>query len=253
MNAMKLSKLAAVGVAAAVLGTVGCATKKYVRQSVDQSVQPLQVGLNKTNQQVSENGQQIQNVDRRAETGISNAQNSADQANQAAKAADQHAQTAQQTAEKGVSAANQAQEMVNNIDNYKPAQQATILFGFDKSNLTAQDKQRLDNVVQAVKPLKHYVIQIRGYTDSSGAKGYNLQLSQKRANAVVRYLTLNGEIPLVRIYSLGYGEAAPVNPNSSRKGRELNRRVDVTIFVPQMPGQEAQSTQAQASPAPPTQ
>lgn len=251
MNPMKLSKFAAVGLAAVVMGTVGCATKKYVRQSVDQSVQPLQVGLNKTNQQVSQNGDQIKDVDRRAEAGISNAQNSAEQAGQAAKTADQHAQSAQQTAEKGVSAANQAQDMVNNIDNYKPAQQASVLFAINKSALTAQDKQHLDNIVQTVKSLKHYVIQVRGYTDSSGPKSLNLHLSEQRANAVVRYLTLNGNVPLVRIYSLGYGEAAAVNPNTTRKGRKLNRRVDVTIFVPQMPGAEAQSAQAQPSPAAP--
>ena len=83
--------------------------------------------------------------------------------------------------------------------------------------------------------MKHYVIQIQGYTDKTGSKEYNLQLSQKRANAVIRYLTTNGKIPLVRIYSMGYGESDPAAPNATRKGRELNRRVDLTVMVPQMP------------------
>lgn len=242
MNSAK-TKISAVAIGALILSTAGCATKKYVQKAVS----PLEMGLHKVDQKVdqktAENADQIRNVDRRAETGISQAQNSADKANQAASTADQHAQGARQVAEKGVSAANQAQEMVNNIDNYQPTQHATVLFGLNKSTLTAEDQQHLDELVQAVKPLKHYAIQIQGFTDKTGPKQYNLQLSQHRAEAVVRYLTLTGNIPLVKIYSLGYGEAAPASSNSTRKGRKANRRVEVTVLVPQMPGQESSSAQ----------
>ncbi|MGH9447236.1 MAG: OmpA family protein, partial [Terriglobia bacterium] len=106
----------------------------------------------------------------------------------------------------------------------------------------------LDQLIQQAKGLKHYAIQVQGYTDTSGPKGFNLQLSQRRAQAVVRYLTLNGDIPLVKVYSLGYGEAAPAVSNRTRKGRQQNRRVDVTIMVPQIPGQQT-SQSAQAQPA----
>ena len=243
MNVAK-AKVAGIAVVALILATAGCATKKYVQKTIS----PLEMGLHKVDQKVDqktgENADQIRNVDRRAESGISNAQNSADQANKAAGTADQHAQGARQLAQQGVSAANQAQEMVNNIDNYQPTQHATVLFGLSKSTLSADDQQRLDQLVQTVKPLKHYAIQIQGFTDKTGSRQYNLQLSQHRAEAVVRYLTLNGNIPLVKIYSLGYGEAAPASPNSSRKGRKANRRVEVTVLVPQMPGQESPSAQA---------
>ncbi|MGH9470317.1 MAG: OmpA family protein [Terriglobia bacterium] len=241
------TKFMAVILGAVVLGTAGCATKKFVRQSLSDAVHPLQAGIRKVDQKTAENAEQIRNVDRRSETGISNAQNSADQANQAAGKADQHAQAAQQVAQKGVTEAQTAQEMANNIDNYKPSQQTTVLFAIDKSTLTSQDKQRLDQIAQTVKPLKHYVIQVRGYTDSTGPKALNLRLSESRAGAVVRYLTLTGEVPLVRIYSLGYGEAAPVNPNNTRAGRKLNRRVDVTVLVPQMPTPEGAQQSAQMS------
>lgn len=243
MNAAK-AKITMITVGALVLATTGCATKKYVQKTIS----PLEMGLHKVDhkvdQKTAENAEQIRNVDRRAESGISNAQNSADQANKAASTADQHAQGARQLAEKGVSSANQAQEMVNNIDNYQPTQHATVLFGLNKSTLTTGDQQHLDELVQTVKPLRHYAIQIQGFTDKTGPRQYNLQLSQRRADAVVRYLTLNGNIPLVKIYSLGYGEAAPASSNSTRKGREANRRVEVTVLVPQMPGQESPSAQA---------
>lgn len=235
-------QIAAIALGATVLGTTGCATKKFVRQDVQQSVQPLQAGLGKANQNISDNADQIRNVDHRAETGISNAQSAADQAHQSAQQADQHAQAANQLAQQGVSQANQAQETVNNIDNYKAAQRQTVLFGLDKSTLTTEDEQTLDQLVQAVKPLKHYVIQVQGYTDTTGPKTLNLQLSQRRADAVVRYLSLNGDIPLVKIYNMGYGEAAPAQSNHTRKGRKANRRVDVTVMVPQIPGQASQAS-----------
>jgi len=243
MNSIRTTKVIAIG--ALIFATAGCATKKYVQKTIS----PLEMGLHKLNKKTADNAGQIRNVDRRAEAGIADAQHSADQAKQAATTADQHAQAARQVAENGVSAANQAQEMVNNIDNYKPSQHATVLFGLDKSTLTTDDRQQLDQLVQTVKGLKHYAIQIQGFTDTTGPKQFNLQLSQHRAEAVVRYLTLEGNIPLVEIYSLGYGEAAPSSSNSTLKGRKQNRRVEVTVLVPQMPGQKSQSAQA----SPPSQ
>ncbi|MGH9405583.1 MAG: OmpA family protein [Terriglobia bacterium] len=249
MNGYKKSiELFAVALGALVIATAGCATKKYVNQSVQSGVQPLSVKMQKANQQIAQNSDQIKDVDQRSESGIGEARNSAQQANQAAGQADQHAQAANQLAQQGVSKADQAQETADNLDNYKAAQHSTVRFGLNRSTLTSEDKQSLDSLIQAVKPLKHYVIQVQGYTDTSGPKTYNIQLSQRRADTVVRYLTSNGEVPLVKIYNLGYGEAAPADSNHTRKGRAMNRRVDVTVLVPQLPGESA-STQA-SSPNP---
>lgn len=244
----KLSyRLTALSIGVALLGTVGCATKKFVRQDVQSSIQPLQAGLSKANQNISDNADQIRGVDQRAETGISNAQGAADHAQQSAQTADQHAQAANQLAQQGVTTANQAQDTANNLDNYKPAQHQSVQFAFDRSTLSDEAKQTLDQVAQSVKSMKHYVIQVQGYTDSTGPKTLNLQLSQRRADAVVRYLSLNGEIPLVKIYNMGYGEAAPVESNHTRNGRKANRRVDVTVMTPQIPGL-AESPQAASTP-----
>ncbi len=236
MNAKKYAKLLAVGMGPLLLLTTGCiATRKFVRNTTT----PLESRITKVDQKVdkktSQNAEAIKSLDEKTEAGISQAQNSADQANQAANQANQHAQAARQVAEKGVAEANTAQEMVNNIDNYRPSQRTTVLFRLNRATLTPADTQKLDQLAQDVSSLKHYVIQIQGYTDTTGPRQFNLQLSQKRANAVIRYLTTTGKIPLVKIYSMGYGESDPVAPNSTRKGRELNRRVDLTVMVPQMP------------------
>lgn len=240
MNATRSIRFVAVGLSPLLFLATGCvATRKFVRNTQA----PLETKIGTVDQKTAQNAQGIQDLDKKTEAGIAQAQNSADQANQAAGQADQHAQAANQVAEKGLSAANQAQNTANNMDNYQATQHATVLFGFNKSELTPADKQQLDQVVQTVSPLKHYVIQVQGYTDKTGPKQYNLELSRQRANAVIRYLTLEHNIPLVRIYSLGYGEAAPVAPNTSRTGRKENRRVDITVMVPQMGSQEAQSSQ----------
>jgi OmpA-OmpF porin, OOP family len=247
MTYMNTSKAAIVGLAVAILGTAGCATKKYVRNSIQQSVQPLQVGLKNTQEKTDTNAQQIRSVDRRAETGIADAQRAASQANDAANTADQHAQAAHQVAEQGVAAAGRAQETADNLDNYEPSRRTVILFGLNKSTLSTSDKQNLDQLIQSVKSLKHYVVQIQGYTDRTGPVQYNLQLSQRRADAVVRYLTLSGDIPLVKIYSMGYGKSAPTAPNNTRTGRAKNRRVDVVVFVPKLPNQQASASAQEAA------
>ena len=247
MNQASSFKLTALGVGLLVIGTAGCATKKYVQNSIQESVQPLQAGLKNTDAKVDTNAEQIRSVDRRAETGIADAQNAASQANNAASTADQHAQSAHTLAQQGVDAAGRAQDTANNLDNYEPARRATVLFGLNKSTLTTDDKQSLDQLIESVKGLKHFVIQVQGYTDRTGSQQYNLELSQRRASSVVRYLTLTGNIPLVKIYNMGYGKEAPTAPNNTRAGRAKNRRVDVVVFVPQLPGQPGAST-AQASP-----
>ena len=236
MNAKRFSRIMAVALGPILLLSTGCvATRKFVRNTTT----PLDSKITKVDQKVdqktAQNAQDIRNLDDKTEAGIADARNSAEKANQAAGQADQHAQQARQVADQGVAEANKAQEMVNNFDNYQADQRATILFALDKATLTKEDMERLDQLAQAVSSLKHYVIQVQGYTDQTGPKEYNLQLSQKRADAVIRYLTTNGKVPLVRIYSMGYGESDPAAPNSTRKGREQNRRVDLTVMVPQMP------------------
>lgn len=74
-------------------------------------------------------------------------------------------------------------------------------------------------------------IRVEGYSDSAGDAGYNLDLSYRRARAVVEYLRQRG-VPEARLAYAGYGEANPVAPNDSIEGRALNRRVEFTILEP---------------------
>jgi OmpA-OmpF porin, OOP family len=208
--------------------TTGCATKKYVSKVMS----PLETRLGKNEAKTDQNGQQIQNVDQRATEGINAAQSKADEAAQSAAKANDAAQAAQLTAQKGVDQANAVDQKVENADNFQTVKTAKVLFALNKSVLTDDDIQQLDQLADSVKGMKHYVIQVQGYTDSTGSKAYNLELSHRRAAAVVRYLTAEHDIPLVKISLLGYGEDSPSAPNNTREGRQMNRRVDIKVLAP---------------------
>jgi len=262
MNAQKYRGVAtATVVFCLVLFTAGCATKKYVQTYTQDNIKPLEVKLDNTNKQVAEDGERITDLDRKTEKGISQAQSSADEANQAASKAQQSAADARGLAQQGISDAAGVKQELENADNFQSIKKATILFGTNKSKLTSEDTETLDSLAQTATGMKHYVIEVRGFTDNRGPAQYNLQLSRRRADAVVRYLTLDKQIPLVRIYQAGYGEDDPAAPNKTRSGREQNRRVDVSILAPQTsataelppgstPGSESQTQQTSSTSTP---
>lgn len=244
--------------AAAVLvaGSAGClATRNYVQ---NQAVTPLKGNIQtvdkKFDTKTNELDQRISDVDRHAEEGYSNATAKAEAADKDAQKADQDAQGAQQTADKGVTLAAQDQQEIENIDNYQQVKTGSVLFGFNKYDLTDDDQQQLADLTQSLNSLKHYAVEVEGYTDKVGSKQYNLELSRRRAEAVVRYLTENGHVPLVKIHVLGLGEDTPVADNTTKDGRKQNRRVEIRIMAPDL-GQQAAagSTQHTASTGPTAQ
>ena len=231
------------------LGFTGClATHKYVQ---NQAVQPLGKQIKdedtKIDSKTGELDTRVTDLDRKTETGISEAQEHADAADKTAQGAQQQASAAQQTANKGVDLANTAQNQIENIDNYEQVKTATILFGFDKANLTADDQQELDSLAQSFSSLKHYAIEIEGFTDKTGSQEYNLGLSRRRADAVARYLTESANVPLVKIHLLGLGEDQPAEANNTRQGRKENRRVEVRVMAPHFAAAQAQAPQQQSS------
>ena len=93
----------------------------------------------------------------------------------------------------------------------------------------------------------NYVLEIQGFTDASGGAASNLELSRKRADEVVRYVTLKHNIPLRRIHVLGLGEDAPNADNSNRAARKQNRRVDINVYARAIDGSTAGATGGSAS------
>jgi outer membrane protein OmpA-like peptidoglycan-associated protein len=99
-------------------------------------------------------------------------------------------------------------------------------FGFDSAELTPETKAVLDDQVALLREEPDAKVEIGGHTDSIGMEEYNLDLSERRAKAVMEYLVSNGISP-ENLTALGYGEALPIAPNQTREGRAKNRRVEL--------------------------
>lgn len=128
--------------------------------------------------------------------------------------------------------AGKAHERISALDDYLVQDSANIFFKVNSTMISPEDKRALDELAQKAGATKGYVIEIAGYADSTGNTARNRVLSQQRADAVVRYLQENHDIPLRRMITpYGYGELRPVADNNSPKGRRQNRRVEVKILV----------------------
>ncbi len=104
----------------------------------------------------------------------------------------------------------------------------SVLFASDKSTLLPEAKTRLNQVTAALLETKERRLDVQGYTDSQGKDAYNLDLSQRRADAVRAHLVANGYPPDL-IVAQGQGKAMPIADNNTAEGRANNRRVEIII------------------------
>ncbi|HBG14201.1 MAG TPA: hypothetical protein DDW96_02570 [Synergistaceae bacterium] len=101
-----------------------------------------------------------------------------------------------------------------------------ILFDHDKATLQQSSDKQLQHIVTMMMENPELRMEVQGHTDSQGSDDYNLDLSQRRAETVVAYLTLFG-IAEERLMPRGYGESKPVDTNDTEAGRAKNRRVEL--------------------------
>jgi outer membrane protein OmpA-like peptidoglycan-associated protein len=244
MEALGGARLTTLGLAALfAFASTGCATKKHVAKVVA----PVESRVGESEKKLADNTAAIGEL----ESGLSRADEramdadkkavaagqSASQANELAKQAGQSADNARQLAEKGMARANELEQnfdqKIQNLDNYKLVSEESVQFGFGRSALTDESKQKLDEAVKNLDGMRAYVVEVHGFTDRIGNPQYNLELSRKRANEVVRYLTVQHEIPLRRIHVIGVGSAKPVEEGRTRAANAANRRVEIRVFAPE--------------------
>lgn len=103
-----------------------------------------------------------------------------------------------------------------------------ILFNSNRSSFKSGVSKQLDGMIEIMNNFPKANFIIKGYTDNTGAASYNLKLSERRANAVMKYLTKNG-IDAARLTAEGFGVDSPIASNSTREGRAQNRRVEVKV------------------------
>jgi len=227
----KASLTATIALTVGSMFIVGCATKGYVRKSVepvDQKVDQVDkssqqrdaqqtADLGKTNQQVDEDERKLSATDEIAKTADGEAKGATAKADQNTKDVGQ--------------LRGDLRNVVANIDDYKPAGDPIVVhFGISKDTLTKDEKAKLDEVATQAGSLQRYFITVEGFTDQTGDAAFNDQLSRNRANQVISYLVGSHDIPVYRIHMVGLGEQKLIDEGKGRKAREESRRVEITVF-----------------------
>jgi OmpA-OmpF porin, OOP family len=231
--------------ALAMASTLGCASKKYVRNETT----PL---INKTNELddlTAKNSRDIKDVDARVQAGLQQVNAKTAEVDQKALAAGKSADAAQTTATAAVQRVDALTNTVLNLDNYRPVAETSVHFGFDKDNLTKKAKEALDQLAADIQNTKGYIITVEGATDAVGSEDYNYGLSQRRADSVIQYLASEHNVPAHKIYLIGLGKDKPVDSNKTREGRAKNRRVDVHLMT-NTTGEQGAPAQTPTTPKP---
>jgi outer membrane protein OmpA-like peptidoglycan-associated protein len=197
------------------------ASKKYVQRMT----RPIKDRLNELDEITATNTSAIKDVDARAQHGLQLASEKTSLADQHASDAATKAQLAQTAATQATSSVSTAEQMVGNLDQYKAGAQTEILFRPGQTVLSKQAKDALDQMAAPLKGERSYIVEVRGY--SSGSAHAANAASQKMADSVVRYLVLNHEIPVYRIYVMSLGNT-PVEGAGAK--RVHGGRVEINLM-----------------------
>src|SRR6202171_5869790 len=202
------------------------ARKKYVQRQT----QPIRDRVNELDELTSANSKMIKDVDSRAQEGVRLASTKANEADQHAIEAGNKAQLAQQTATQANTRLSTVEQVVGNIDQYKAATQTEIRFRPGQSVLSKNAKAALDDMATPLKDQRGYIVEVQGFSSGHGQAA--IATSQKMADAVVRYLVLNHEIPVYRIYVVGMGNApVPTAATDDPKAKRTSGgRVEISLL-----------------------
>jgi len=219
------------------------ARKKYVQRQT----QPIRDRVNELDELTAANTKMIKDVDSRAQQGIQMASNKASEADQHAVDAGNKATTAQETATKANTRLTTVEGVVSNIDQYKSTNQTEIRFRPGQSVLSQNAKTALDQMAEPLKGQHGYIVEVQGFSSGKGQEA--IGTSRKMADAVVRYLVENHEIPVYRIYVLGMGNA-PVQTTTAEAGQKPKRMSGGRVEVSLMKNDLEQLATSSAAPAP---
>jgi len=144
------------------------------------------------------------------------------------------AESAAEAAKKAQSTADHANNRINGLDDFDPIKTITVYFKTGSSVLGPQAKAEIDNAAAWVKTqnTKGWVMAVIGYADTTGSSQRNIDLSERRANAVIYYIVTKYKMPLSRLVQpFGYGQLEPVAENKTKAGRAKNRRVEIRLMI----------------------
>lgn len=214
------------------------ARKNYVKRQTE----PIRDRVNELDDLTAANSKNIKDTDARAQAGIKMASDKADVADQHAVDAGNKATVAQQTAQQATARIQTVETVVNNIDQYKASNQTEILFRPGQTVLSKPAKDALDEMATTVKGQRGYIIEVQGFSAGKGQAA--IEHSQKMAESVVRYMVLNHEIPVYRIYLVGMGNAPTPADDTTKTKRISGGRVEISLLKNDLEQLSSNSTPA---------
>ncbi len=201
------------------------ARKSYVKRQTE----PIRDRINELDDLTAANSKAIKDTDARAQAGIKMASDKANEADQHAIDAGNKANQAQQSAQEASNRIQTVETVVSNIDQYKSSNQTEIRFRPGQTVLSKNAKDALDDMANGVKGQKGYIIEVQGF--SSGRGQTAIANSQKMAESVVRYMVLNHDIPLYRIYLVGMGNTPATGDEQDAHAKGMSGgRVEVSLM-----------------------
>lgn len=221
---MRVRAMVALGLALAVSLASGCATKKYVRNRVNERATPLENRTGELEETSRRNTQDISRLSREVEDvrlRADRAQESADRASASAEQANTRVNGVEQS----------ITTLRSNLDKFTVQKTVTVLFEVGKSDLLPESMASLDELAGQIKDRSGFLIEIEGYASAEGDPKKNDILSEARSEAVRRYLAERHNVPLFRMSLLGFGTARPVADNATEEGRTRNRRVEIRLLT----------------------
>jgi peptidoglycan-associated lipoprotein len=199
----------------------GCATKDYVNEQVAGVNKRMESEQADTSGKLGQTASLVQGLEHRVDS-----QQTSIESQQTAIAG------ASRTAQEALDRANAAGKLAAGKFLYETSFSSQVTtFKPDTAELSDDMKKELDAFIDKLKAEnKNVYIEIQGHTDSFGGTNLNLALGHARAEAVRRYLAMQGGIPLHRMNVISYGESAPIASNKTRDGRAQNRRVTLVVL-----------------------
>jgi outer membrane protein OmpA-like peptidoglycan-associated protein len=200
------------------------ARKKYVNKQLD----PIRGRVNELDDLTAKNSRMIADVDARATAGVRQAMGRANEADAHAVEAGKRADQANVTAQQAHTRLNTVESTVAKLDQFQPVTQAEINFKPGQSTLSQNAKDALDEIAATLKDQKGYIIEVQGFSSTKGNVG--IENSRQMAQMVVRYLVLNHEIPVYRIYTVGMGNAPVQTADGSKPTHTRGGRVELSLL-----------------------
>src|SRR5579859_6913863 len=199
------------------------ARKKYVNRQLD----PIRGRVNELDELTAKNSKMITDVDSRATEGIRQAMSKANDADSHAVDAGNRAGQAQQTAQQANARIDTVSQAVTKLDQYQPVTQAEIRFRPGQAVLSKNAKEALDQMATSLKDQKGFVVEVQGFSSGSGVSA--IENSRQLAQSVVRYLVLEHNVPVYRIYTVGMGNA-PIQAEDGKVHRTRGGRVEISLL-----------------------